>query len=397
VLGLSGGIAIYKSASLLRRLTRDYSCDLTVVMTRSAQAFMTPLIFETFSGKEVISEMFESRSGIVGTRHIDLIRQADLIAVIPASANIIGKICAGIADDALSTMLIAARPEKTVIAPAMNHNMYNNPNMQRNLAQLRELSYNLIEPQTGELATAEEGWGVGRLPDEKTLLFYLEKACYAQKSTALRGKKVLVSGGPTREALDDIRFISNPSSGKMGIALAENAAKQGAEVLYVSGPSSLPDPLGCECIRVVSAEAMKTQILQRFDEQDIVVMAAAVEDIRPKVKYAGKLKKQAIPEQIALERTPDILALLGKNKKKQLLAGFSVEVEKGIEHSLKKLREKNLDLIVLNDPGEPGAAFAGDTNRITLITPDGKANPLPLKSKEESAEAVWEQLLKPEA
>ncbi|MFA7195507.1 MAG: bifunctional phosphopantothenoylcysteine decarboxylase/phosphopantothenate--cysteine ligase CoaBC, partial [Candidatus Neomarinimicrobiota bacterium] len=270
-------------------------------------------------------------------------------------------------------------------------------NMQRNLAQLRELSYNLIEPQTGELATAEEGWGVGRLPDEKTLLFYLEKACYAQKSTALRGKKVLVSGGPTREALDDIRFISNPSSGKMGIALAENAAKQGAEVLYVSGPSSLPDPLGCECIRVVSAEAMKTQILQRFDEQDIVVMAAAVEDIRPKVKYAGKLKKQAIPEQIALERTPDILALLGKNKKKQLLAGFSVEVEKGIEHSLKKLREKNLDLIVLNDPGEPGAAFAGDTNRITLITPDGKANPLPLKSKEESAEAVWEQLLKPEA
>ncbi|MDD5710277.1 MAG: bifunctional phosphopantothenoylcysteine decarboxylase/phosphopantothenate--cysteine ligase CoaBC [Candidatus Marinimicrobia bacterium] len=397
LLGLSGGIAIYKSASLLRRLTRDHGCNVTVVMTRSAQAFMTPLVFETFSGKEVITEMFESRSGIVGTRHIDLVQQADLIAVIPASANIIGKICAGIADDALSTMLIAARPEKTLIAPAMNHNMYNHPVMQRNLAQLRGLSYNLIEPETGELATAEEGWGVGRLPDEKTLLFYLEKACYAQKSPALRGKKVLVSGGPTREALDDIRFISNPSSGKMGIALAESAAKQGAKVVYVSGPSSLPDPLGCETIRVVSAEAMKTQILQHFEEQDIVAMAAAVEDIRPKVKFAGKLKKQAIPEQLPLERTPDILALLGKNKKKQLLVGFSVEVEKGIEHSLKKLREKNLDLIVLNDPGEPGAAFAGDTNRITLITPDGKANPLPLKSKEESAEAVWEQLLKPEA
>lgn len=394
LLGLSGGIAIYKSASLLRRLTRDHGCNVTVVMTRSAQAFMTPLIFETFSGKEVITEMFESRSGIVGTRHIDLVQQADLIAVIPASANMIGKICAGIADDALSTMLIAARPEKTLIAPAMNHNMYNHPVMQRNLAQLRGLSYNLIEPETGELATAEEGWGVGRLPDEKTLLFYLEKALYGRESSPLKGKRVLVSGGPTREYIDDIRFIGNPSSGKMGAALAEHAAKLGAKVNYVTGPVSIADPTGCETRHVTTAEEMYRSVSALYEDQDIVIMAAAVEDIRPAQRQAGKIKKSAIPDKLMLERTPDILSELGKRKKHQILAGFSVETENGIENSMNKLREKNLDLIVLNDPSDAGAAFAADTNRVTIIDKNGAGDTLPLMSKEETAVRIWEALIK---
>lgn len=393
LLGLSGGIAIYKSASLLRRLTRDYDCRVNVVMTRSAQAFMGPLIFETFSGKEVITDIFQSESGIVGTRHIDLVLESDLLAVVPATANIIGKTAAGIADDALSTMLTVADPVKVLLAPAMNHHMYNNAAVQRNLQTLRDLGYHIAEPDTGALATNNEGWGVGRLPDEKTLLFYLEKALYIRESSPLKGKRVLVSGGPTRENIDDIRFISNPSSGKMGVALAEHAAKLGAKVIYVSGPVSIPDPPGCETRHVNTAEEMYKTITAMYAEQDIVIMAAAVEDIRPAEPRRGKIKKSAFPESLGLERTPDILSALGKSKKHQILAGFSVETENGIENSLKKLREKNLDLIVLNNPSEAGAAFAVDTNRVTIIDKKGTQDTLSLMSKEESAERIWEALI----
>lgn len=394
LLGLSGGIAIYKSASLLRRLTRDYHCSVNVVMTRSAQAFMSPLIFETFSGKEVITDMFQSGSGIVGTRHIDLVLESDLLAVIPATANIIGKTAAGIADDALSTMLTVADPAKVLLAPAMNHHMYNNAIVQRNLKTLRELGYHIAEPETGALATNSEGWGVGRLPDEKTLLFLLEKALYDRESSPLKGKRVLVSGGPTREHIDDIRFISNPSSGKMGAALAEHAAKLGAKVSYITGPVAIPDPLGCETRHAATAEEMHKTITAMYAEQDIVIMAAAVEDIRPAQRQSGKIKKSAIPETLGLERTPDILSGLGKDKEHQILAGFSVETQNGIENSMKKLREKNLDLIVLNDPSEGGAAFAADTNRVTIIGKEGAEEKLPLMSKEETAAHIWEALIK---
>ncbi|MEA3391734.1 MAG: bifunctional phosphopantothenoylcysteine decarboxylase/phosphopantothenate--cysteine ligase CoaBC, partial [Candidatus Marinimicrobia bacterium] len=317
VLGLTGGIAIYKSATLLRRLTRDLDCDVTVVMTKSAQAFMTPLIFETFSGKKVITDMFESKNDIVGTRHIDIIQRADLVAIIPATANILGKITAGIADDALSTMLLVAEPGKTVIAPAMNKNMYLNTIVQGNLQKLRELRYHIIEPETGELATAEEGWGVGRLPDEKTLIFHLGKVISAQKKSPLAHKRILITGGPTREAIDDVRFISNHSTGKMGIALAEAAANAGAIVNYISGPTTLADPTGCKTQHVVSAKEMKTAVLDLYKKQDIVVMAAAVEDIRPVNSADGKLKKDKIPESLKLEKTDDILLQLGKEKKQQ--------------------------------------------------------------------------------
>ncbi|MBN2781519.1 MAG: bifunctional phosphopantothenoylcysteine decarboxylase/phosphopantothenate--cysteine ligase CoaBC [Candidatus Marinimicrobia bacterium] len=392
VLGLTGGIAVYKSASLLRRLTRDIGCDVTVVMTQSAQAFMSPLIFETFSGKEVITDMFTARTGIVGTRHIDIIQRADLVAVIPASANIIGKIAGGIADDALSTMLLVARPEKIVIAPAMNKNMYLNPHVQRNLQLLRDLRYHVIEPGTGELATGEEGWGVGRLPDERTLLFYLEQALLSQTPDPLRGKRVLITGGPTREAIDDIRYISNPSSGKMGHALAESAAKRGAAVTYVSGPSSLPDPLGCTTRRVNGAADMKVAVTETFDDADIVVMAAAVEDIKPRTVHAGKIKKTGLPARLELETNDDILLYLGKHKTHQTLIGFSVEVENELENSLAKMEAKHLDGIVINNPREAGSAFAGDTNRVTLLLRGRQPLALPLLSKTETAEAIWDRL-----
>ncbi|MDZ7797572.1 MAG: bifunctional phosphopantothenoylcysteine decarboxylase/phosphopantothenate--cysteine ligase CoaBC [Candidatus Marinimicrobia bacterium] len=396
ILGLTGGIAVYKSAPLLRRLTRDHQCNVRVVMTRSAQKFMSPLIFETFSGKEVITDMFHAENEIVGTRHIDLVLEADLFAVIPATANILGKVCGGIADDALSTMLMVSDPRKTVFAPAMNTNMYNNPYVQSNLQKLRDRHYHLIEPETGELATNTEGWGAGRLPDEKALLFYLEKALFDLNPTPLKRKNVLVTGGPTREAIDDIRFISNPSSGKMGIALAESAAKQGANVHYVSGPSALPDPLGSETVHVQSAAEMKKAVLDIYPDQDIVVMAAAVEDIRPRDAQKGKIKKNGIPEKLDLGRTEDILRILGKEKKKQTLVGFSVEMENEIEHSRAKLKEKNLDWIVMNNPQKTTSAFGGDDNRVTVIHRRGESTPLPLLSKEETAGQIWQLILKTE-
>jgi phosphopantothenoylcysteine decarboxylase/phosphopantothenate--cysteine ligase len=389
VLGLTGGIAIYKSTTLLRRLTRDLECDVTVVMTKNAQAFMTPLIFETFSGKEVITDMFESETGIVGTRHIDITQSADLVAVIPATANIIGKIAGGIADDALSTMLLVSKPEQTVIAPAMNKHMYLNAVVQANLQKLRDLNYRIIEPATGELATAEEGWGVGRLPDEATLIGFLEKALTSQKKTPLQHKRILITGGPTREYLDDIRFISNPSTGKMGVALAETAAEAGAVVDYISGPTSLPDPKGCTTTHIVSAADMKQAVLDKFDDCDIVVMSAAVEDISPKTSYSGKLKKDKIPQTIELTKTDDILEELGKQKKDQVLVGFSVEVKDDIKNSIEKMKKKNLDWIIVNNPEEKGAAFSGDTNRVTIIDKDYKNTSLPLLSKRQTAEAIW--------
>ena len=390
VLGLTGGIAIYKSATLLRRLTRDLECDVTVVMTKNAQAFMTPLIFETFSGKEVITDMFESETDIVGTRHIDITQSADLIAVIPATANIIGKIAHGIADDALSTMLLVGKPEQTVIAPAMNKNMYLNAVVQDNLKKLRELNYRIIEPATGELATAEEGWGVGRLPDETILIEFLEKALSSQKKTPLQHKRVLITGGPTREFIDDIRFISNPSTGKMGIALAEAAAKLGADVDYISGPTSLPDPKDCKTIHVVTAEDMKNAVLERYDDRDIVIMSAAVEDIKPKSSVKGKLKKENIPDKLELERTDDILKELGKRKNKQVLVGFSVEVKDEEMNSIKKMENKNLDWVIVNNPKNEGVGFAVDTNKVTMIDKNKTSRNLPLQSKADTAEAIWQ-------
>lgn len=394
VLGLSGGIAIYKVAGLLRRLSRDLECNVQVVMTNAAEKFMSPLIFETFSGKEVICDMFNAESTIVGTRHIDLIQEADLVALIPATANIIGKIASGIADDALSTMLLVAQPEKTLIAPAMNKHMYLNPTFQKNLKYLKNLHYHIIEPDSGELATQLEGSGIGRLPDEKVLLHFLEKAILSQKKTPLLNKRVLITGGPTREAIDDIRFISNPSTGKMGIALAESAAKAGAIVTYISGPTFLPDPIACTTTIIQTAEEMKTEVLKHFDDQDIVVMSSAVEDIRPIKTQGGKIKKQNMPDSLKLERTPDILFELGQKKTKQLLVGFSVEVEKGEENSKEKIRKKNLDWIVHNNPKNTDTSFASDNNQVVIISKNNDIFTLPKLSKADTADEIWRCITK---
>lgn len=394
VLGLSGGIAIYKVAGLLRRLTHDLECNVQVVMTNSAQKFMTPLIFETFSGNEVICDMFQAKNGIVGTRHIDLIQKADLVTVIPATANIIAKIANGIADDELSTMLLVADPEKTVIAPAMNKHMYLNASVQKNLSYLKNLNYHIIEPDTGDLATNIEGSGIGRLPDEKVLLHFLEKAVLSQKKTSLLNKRVLITGGPTREAIDDIRFISNPSTGKMGIALAENAAKAGAIVTYISGPTSLADPIGCTSKHVKSAEEMRTAVLNNFTQQDIVIMSSAVEDIRPAKVKTGKIKKHDIPDTLDLERTPDILFELGQIKNEQILVGFSVEVENGLENSKNKIKKKNLDWIILNNPKNEDTAFASDNNQVVIISKNNEIFSLPKLSKTDTADEIWQTIIK---
>ena len=394
VLGLTGGIAIYKAATLLRRLTRDLECDVQVVMTKSAQEFMTPLIFETFSGKEVITHMFKSESGIVGTRHIDLIQKADLVAVIPATANIIGKIANGIADDELSTMLLVAKPEQTVIAPAMNEHMYLNPTVQKNLSSLENLNYHIIEPESGELATNEEGSGIGRLPNEKVLLQALEQALSSQKKTLLHNKRVLITGGPTREYIDDIRFISNPSTGKMGKAMAESAIKAGADVHYISGPTSLSSPKGCKTSYINTAEEMRKAVLENYNDQDYVVMTAAVEDIRPARASQGKIKKQDIPESLKLERTADILEELGQKKKSQILVGFSVEVENEEANSKKKIIKKNLDWIVLNNPRNPDTAFASENNQVSIISKNDDIHTLPKLSKIETADMIWQTITK---
>jgi len=381
ILGLSGGIAIYKVANLLRRLTADYNADLQVVMTQHAQEFMTPLIFETFSGKRVLTEIFES-DHLVATRHIDIVQSADIFLVAPATANIIGKMANGIADDLLSTMLLVAEPNKVWLAPAMNKNMYLNPFFQKNLNILKVSGCHIIEPETGELATRQEGWGIGRLPGEALIIDKLNAAA-APKDLA--GKKIIVTAGPTREYFDKVRFISNPSTGKMGIALAEAAAILGADVTLIIGPSHLDLPHNCHNIRVQSAQEMLNALTEIFDHCDALFMAAAVEDIQPQNQSGIKIKKETLGDSIPLKPTVDILNELGKRKSKQTLVGFSVELMNMTENSRKKMEKKNLDYIVMNNLEEDGAAFGSDTNHIWIMNRQGDVEELKPDSKKKLA------------
>jgi phosphopantothenoylcysteine decarboxylase / phosphopantothenate---cysteine ligase len=377
ILGLTGGIAIYKSANLLRRLTVDYEADVQVVMTRHAKAFMTPLIFETFSGKPVLTEMFEFGKA-AGTRHIDLVQSADMIIVAPATANIMGKMANGIADDLLSTMLMVAEPDKVWLAPAMNKNMYLSPFFQKNLDILKKSGIHIIEPETGELATRQEGYGIGRLPAETGIIAILNRAAAPK---ALTGKKIVITAGPTREHIDAVRFISNPSTGKMGLALAEAAHLLGADVTLIAGPGHLEMPTDFKTIQVNSAQEMHDAAITCFADCDALFMAAAVEDIQPAKFTAGKIKKEAIGHSLTLKPTIDILNELGKRKANQTLVGFSVEVNHMVENSQKKLQKKNLDFIVMNNPDEAGAGFAADTNHIWLMNRQGELIEFPKESK----------------
>ena len=386
-LGLTGGIAIYKSASLLRRLVRDDGIDVTVIMTAAAQKFMTPLIFETFSGKPVVTEMFAREK--VYTRHIDLGQDVDMVLVCPATANIVAKAANGIADDMLSTVILSAGA-KTVFALAMNSNMYANPITQANLRKLRELGYGIIEPESGELACRE--LGKGRLAEESVILDYVRQRLMG--IAQLNGKRVVVTAGPTREYLDPVRFISNRSSGKMGYALAAEARQQGADVVLICGPGHEVAPAGVQRIRVESARQMQAALRDHGKGADYLFMAAAVEDIRPARPSETKIKKTELSKTIAIERSPDLLIDFRKANPDTCVVAFSVEIEDGRRRSIAKMKAKGTDFIVWNDPSVAGAAFEGDTNAVTLIAADGQEWLLPLASKRTIARQIIEHVVR---
>lgn len=364
LLGLTGGIAIYKSASLLRRLVHDEGVEIRVVMTKSAQQFMTPLIFETFSKKPVLTDMFSG--GMVSTRHIDLANDSDLILICPATADIVAKTANGIADDLLSTIVLAAG-NKTIFALAMNVNMYENPITLENIQKLKKLGYGFIEPEEGDLACNNKG--KGKLADERIIIEYLDT--WLNGKHLLKGKKAIVTAGPTREYIDLVRFISNRSTGKMGFALAEEAVKEDGNVLLITGPTMLKPPPGVEVIRVESAREMGKVLSENAGEADFLFMSAAVEDFCPANFSENKIKKSEPLKEIPLTLSPDLVYSFRAKNPKACIVGFSVEIEDGKNRSIQKLRSKNMDYIVWNDPSKDGTGFESDTNEVLMFSANG--------------------------
>ncbi|MCI9019193.1 MAG: bifunctional phosphopantothenoylcysteine decarboxylase/phosphopantothenate--cysteine ligase CoaBC [Eubacterium sp.] len=385
LLGVTGGIAAYKTASLASMLVKLHA-DVHVIMTKNAQKIISPHVFEALTGNRVIDDVFDRDSGYQ-VAHIAMAREADIAMIAPATANIMAKLAVGIADDMLSsTMLAVTAP--VYLVPAMNTHMYEHPATQANMEKLRSYGYHVAEPASGFLACGDTG--KGKMPEPEELLEYILYEAAFEKDMA--GKKVLVTAGPTREAIDPVRFVTNHSTGKMGYALAANAARRGAQVTLVTGPVQLRAPLAVETVPVITAREMYDAVDARFDGQDIVVMAAAVADYRPAQEAAEKIKKTEAASVLELERTDDILGSMSARKNGQLLCGFSMETENLLENSRAKLRKKNLDMIVANNLRTQGAGFGTDTNVITLITPDG-AQELPLMSKDEAARAVFDKIL----
>lgn len=378
--GICGGIAAYKAASIVSKLVQA-GATVTVIMTRAACEFITPMTFQSLSHNKVLTDLWDEPLA-----HVKLAYDADLFVLMPATYNIIGKLAHGIADDLLTTTLAATRAPVLVV-PAMESQMYTNPVFQENKKKLTELGYRFLEPETGRLASGREG--IGRFPSEEKIIKAIEEIL--AERALLKGHRVLVTAGPTREMLDPMRCITNKSSGKMGYALAEQARNLGADsVCLISGPTQLEPPSGVECVRVESAEEMKEAVLQRFSQFDVILMAAAVADWRPKKVFAQKLKKSGTRElTIVLEKTPDILSELGKRKKKdQIVVGFAAETEKLLEHAREKLKEKNLDIVVANDITAPGAGPEVETNIVTLLYRDGKSETLPCLPKHEVAREI---------
>ena len=380
ILGVTGGIAVYKAAELLRLYVKA-GAAVHVVMTRAAQQFVTPLTFQTLSGNPVHCELFNLlQEQEIG--HISLADRADLCVVAPATANVIGKVAAGIADDLLTTTLMATKAP-VLFAPAMNVNMWENPIYRRNQQQLEQLGYRFIEPASGFLAC---GWeGKGKLPDPQTIL---EESLALLVPQDLVGETVLVTAGPTREELDPVRYLSNHSSGKMGYALARAARARGARVLLVTGPTALVPPAGVETLKVVSAAEMHRAVMDRCGEATIIVKAAAVADYRPSRRAGAKVKKTGGGLTLELVPNPDILAELGKVKGERLLVGFAAETDELAANATKKLIAKNLDLIVANDVTQPGAGFDVDTNIVRLFYRDGREEALPQQDKEQLAHVI---------
>ncbi len=384
VLGVTGGIAAYKAVELLRLLIKA-GASVHVVMTRSATEFVTPLTFQTLSMHPVHTELFNLISEQeIG--HIALADRADLVIVAPATANVIGKVACGIADDLLTTTIMASKAP-VLFAPAMNVNMYQNPVYQANEAKLRRHGYSIVAPVKGFLAC---GWeGEGKLPDPQMIVAEAEAALTPKD---LAGERLLLTAGPTREEIDPVRFVSNHSSGKMGYALARAAYRRGAQVTLVSGPTCLADPYGVETVRVETALEMRDAVLARAGESTIIIKAAAVADYRPQSRAVQKIKKTSGRIVLELELNPDILAELGSKKNGFLLVGFAAESGDLLNNAAKKLTEKNLDLIVANDISCAGAGFNVDTNIVKLLFRDGRVEELPLMGKDDLADRILDRV-----
>lgn len=381
LLGVTGSIAAYKIASLASMLVKQ-NAHVHVIMTKNATNFINPITFETLTGNKCLVDTFD-RNFEFQVEHVSLAKQADLALVAPASANVIGKMAHGIADDMLTTTLLACKAP-ILVSPAMNTNMYENPIVQDNLRTLEKYGMQVISPASGYLACGDTG--AGKMPEPETLFAHIEAAIACEKDLA--GKKVLVTAGATREALDPVRYLTNHSTGKMGYAIAKAAMLRGAEVTLVSGQTSLTPPLFVKTVSIVSAQDMYEAVESRFDDTDILIMAAAVADYRPKEFIDHKIKKKDDDNYLELARTTDILGTLGARKKPgQFLCGFSMETENLVENSAVKLEKKNLDMIVANNLRTAGAGFGTDTNVVTLIDPEGMTE-LPILSKLEVAHRI---------
>lgn len=386
VLAVSGSIAAYKIASLASALGKLHA-DVQVLMTQNATNFINPITFETLTGNKCLVDTFD-RNFQYSVEHVALAKRADVVLVAPASANVIGKIANGIADDMLTTTVMACKCKK-IISPAMNTQMFENPIVQDNLKKLEHYGYEVIQPAVGLLACKDVG--AGKMPEPETLLEYILREVAYEKD--LKGKKILVTAGPTQEPIDPVRYLTNHSSGKMGYAIAKVCSMRGADVTLVSGKTAIKPPLFVDVVPVTTARDMYEAVTGRFDQQDIVIKAAAVADYRPKTISDQKVKKADGELSIEMERTDDILKYLGEHKREdQFLCGFSMETEHMLENSRKKLEKKNLDMIVANNVKVEGAGFAGDTNIVTLITKDDETQ-LPLLSKEETAVEIMNKIL----
>ncbi|MFR2336963.1 MAG: bifunctional phosphopantothenoylcysteine decarboxylase/phosphopantothenate--cysteine ligase CoaBC [Waltera sp.] len=386
VLAISGSIAAYKMANVARMLLKQH-CDVEVLMTQNATQFINPITFESLTGHKCLVDTFD-RNFQYSVEHVALAKRADVVLVAPASANVIGKIANGIADDMLTTTVMAC-PCKKIVSPAMNHNMYHNPIVQDNIEKLKHFGYEIITPATGMLANGDIG--DGRMPEESVLFEAVVKEIACEKD--LVGKKVLISAGATREPIDPVRFITNHSSGKMGYALARAAMHRGAEVTVVAAHTDVEPPLFVNVVPVQTAEEMYDAIVSRAQDYDFVIKAAAVADYTPAVTADNKIKKKDGDMSIPLVRTKDILKTLGENKRPgQILCGFSMETENVLENSRKKLESKHCDMICANSLKSAGAGFGTDTNIVTLITKNSEES-LELMSKEHVAHKILDKLL----
>jgi phosphopantothenoylcysteine decarboxylase/phosphopantothenate--cysteine ligase len=385
LLAVTGSIAAYKIANLASML-KKMECNVHVLMTQNATNFINPITFETLTQNKCLVDTFD-RNFQFNVEHVSIAKLADVVLVAPASANVIGKLANGIADDMLTTTIMACTCQ-VIVAPAMNTNMYRNPIVQDNIAKLLKFHYEVIRPDTGYLACGDVG--EGKMPSEQDLLWYILKEIACEKDLA--GKKVLVTAGPTIEKIDPVRFISNHSTGKMGYAIAKICMLRGAQVTLVTGRTSLEPPKFVDVVDVISAKDMYEAVVSRFDEQDIVIKAAAVADYRPVKPAEEKIKKKDGQLSIGLERTDDILKYLGEHKTHQFLCGFSMETENMVENSKTKLQNKNLDMVVANNLKQAGAGFGVDTNVVTLITKD-EIRELELMDKEDVAGSIMDNIL----